>query len=130
LVLVCAALLCSLVSAHLSLLPEVGHGDRYTPPDFRLLPRHVQVARLLRSMYAYNSGLTHQSKWWEWPIWRAAPTVLDSGTQHSGRSCGQRGTSPVPDGGQRSALAGGGQWALGYFAAYAPLTLVKRCMWT
>jgi dolichyl-phosphate-mannose--protein O-mannosyl transferase len=130
----------SLTSLHLSLIPNPGFGDRYMQQNFRELPRFIQIPYLLRAMYKYNSnlGFTHpwESKWYQWPFWLAAPTLIES------RVIGPKQfralfifNNPVAAilslvGFLVGIATGCWEYALGYFAAYAPLALVGRCMWT
>jgi dolichyl-phosphate-mannose--protein O-mannosyl transferase len=137
---VCTLLLFWLVSVHLSLMPKKGFGDQYMSPNFRTLPRWLQILLLLKAMYTYNSrlGFSHpyQSKWWQWPIWVASPTLVDSmpvGWDRIRIMCIFN--NPVAAFGSLAGaicgmIVGEWQYALGYIAAYGPLALVGRCMWT
>jgi dolichyl-phosphate-mannose--protein O-mannosyl transferase len=135
----CVAVLFSLISLHLSLIPNPGFGDLYMPLNFRHFPRLVQIWSLLKAMYQYNSnlGFSHvwQSKWYEWPFWLAAPTMLDSAYLGKNQRLLFIFNNPVSAflsfvGFIIGIMTRRWEYSLGYFAAYAPLALVNRCMWT
>lgn len=133
---VCIATLFLTIFIHLEMMPHRGFGDRYMPPDFRQRPMLVRIVDLIKAMFEYNKNLrfTHpyQSEWWEWPIWHAVPTLLyDRGPTKllcifNNPVCAVLSLVGF--------VIGCSSWdfkySFAYMASYAPLILVKRCMWT
>lgn len=124
------------VYIHLILMPNVGYGDQYMPTTFRKKPMLERITMLLIAMYNYNKNLgfdhPYQSRWYEWPIWHAQPTLLWS----HGESALFFLNNPVPAfvsllGFFLSFIAFPNiGFAIGYAISYIPFVFIKRCTWT
>lgn len=132
---ICVAVLFGTIYLHLKLMPKPGFGDQYMSSNFRSLPMLQRIVLLIEAMFRYNRNLNfshpYQSKWWEWPLWLAQPTLLFT----NDRSMLCIFNNPVAAFGSLIGFFVGltswnFQYSFGYFAAYAPLILVSRCMWT
>ena len=136
----CAAVLIGMlfgtVYLHLVLTPVVGYGDQYTVRNFRKLPMMKQILYLLWDMYRYNRDLgfdhPYQSRWYEWPLFMAAPTLLWS---HHLRRVICIFNNPISAftsliGAIFSLVTFKFEWFLSWFISYIPFFFVKRCTWT
>ena len=132
---ICVTVLFTTIYIHLKLMPNPGFGDQYMAADFRKQPMLKRILLLIWAMYRYNRNLnfTHpyQSQWWEGPFWLAQPTLLFA----QGNEILCIFNNPLAAFGSLAGFFFGltswnFQYSFGYFAAYAPLVLVSRCMWT
>ena len=136
-VIVLLTMLFGTIYLHLIFTPIRGYGDEYTVPRFRQYPMFTQIRMLLYDMYRYNRDLgfdhPYQSRWYEWPIFKAAPTLLwsEGGVSHVICIFNNPVTAYASLFGAIFALFYlNYEWFLTWFISYIPFYFVKRCTWT
>lgn len=125
------------VYIHLKITPIVGYGDQYADPSFRTWPMFTQIKNLIYLMYVYNRDLefTHpySSKWYEWPVFAATPTLIYSDDGLTKIICIFNNPVTVfvsAVGPILAAFVGKYEWVLAYACSYFPFILVSRITWT
>lgn len=136
-VIILVSLLFGTIYIHLKLTPIKGFGDNYNIPSFRRKSTMTQIRLLLWDMYRYNRDLgfdhPYQSRWYEWPIFKAIPTLLWSEKRLTKAIC--LFNNPVSCitsliGALACAYSFNFEWFIAWCASFLPFSLVKRCTWT
>ena len=123
--------------AHLALTPKWGDGDRYTKRSYRRVPAVEQIPYILYDMYRYrrDDGLDHpyQSRWYDWPTFKAIPNLYWSTESHDQVICAFN--NPTVAMGAAIGilicfLYGKWDWTFGFCATYFIYIYIKRATWT
>lgn len=118
--------------AHLSLTPKWGEGDRFTKRNLRKQSYTDQIPLLLYDMYRTKreDGLDHiyQSRWYDWPTFKAVPTLVSSTESHDRIICAFN--NPAATFGSVLGilvcfLYGNWDWVFGYCATLFIYAIVK-----